>query len=352
MYFVLLYGGKDKSNILDDLQNRFSEIYKNLSKLEGYIDEDSLLQVALKVRFNTLYWVDAKEKIDGRLAGKNQDGCSFIVDFAHKLEFASKSLTAFFKRDELCSIDIHAIRVLGNYTVLLPYIVKSYSFGLGLEDIARLCKSFLGVALRDSIIGTRAYLESRLEHDYKQFTNENKNIQHIIDNFEYLKKASGSSWWWAYWNDEQLRTALLGALNHTIGRFILWQYENFLLSGGGNKNAKSGYRPVRYEQIEHPELEHIAPQTPTSDHPENDGYDIYDDEFVNQYVDCLGNYLLLSKSHNCSASNSCFKTKREDYTYLQQQLEIRRLTEVDEKWDRKQILKRKENLIDFVLNNL
>ena len=110
--------------------------------------------------------------------------------------------------------------------------------------------------------------------------------------------------------------------------------------------------PIRFEQIESPELEHIAPQTAPSDHPENDGYDVYDDEFVNQYIDCLGNYLLLSKSHNCSASNNSFEVKREDYRYLEQQREIQRLTADSHIWDREQIAKRKESLIEFVLANL
>lgn len=352
MYYVLLYGGQQKNSIINDLQERFSEVYKNLSKLEGYLDEDSLLQIALRVRFNTLYWVDTKERIDKTLARKDQAGCDFIIEITHMLDFSSQALCGFFRRDELKSIDIHSVRVQGNYITLLPYIVKAYSFNLPIEAINQLCRSYIGIALRDSIIGTRAVLASRLEGDYQKFTKDNTDIKHIIDNFEFLKTVDSSNWWWAFWNNAHLKDSIQGSLNHSIGKFILWKYENYLISGGKNHDVKAGYMPIHFEQIESPELEHIAPQTAPSDHPENDGYDVYDDEFVNQYIDCLGNYLFLSKSHNCSASNNSFEVKREDYRYLEQQREIQRLTADSHIWNREQIAKRKESLIEFVLANL
>ena len=66
-----------------------------------------------------------------------------------------------------------------------------------------------------------------------------------------------------------------------------------------------------YEEIEKPQLEHIAPQTPTKGEPIAAGYCEYDDEFKEKYLDCLGNYLLLSASHNCSIGNVPFADKRE-----------------------------------------
>ncbi|WP_420359762.1 GmrSD restriction endonuclease domain-containing protein [Aeromonas caviae] len=48
-------------------------------------------------------------------------------------------------------------------------------------------------------------------------------------------------------------------------------------------------------------LEHIAPTTEPENKPH--GYDNYDEEFRNQSLNCLGNYLLLSKSHNCAVGN-------------------------------------------------
>lgn len=83
---------------------------------------------------------------------------------------------------------------------------------------------------------------------------------------------------------------------------------------------------MRFDTIISPELEHIAPQTPIDDKPVAVGYCYYDEEFRQQYVDCLGNYLLFSKSHNCPVGNKPFADKRSSYNNLDQQREIQNLT--------------------------
>ena len=95
-------------------------------------------------------------------------------------------------------------------------------------------------------------------------------------------------------------------------------------------------------------MEHIAPQT---ENPEN-GYDTYDAEFINQHINCLGNYLLLSKSHNCSIGNIPFSKKRDSYTHTQQQIEIQKMTAVEVIWTRELIQERKKKIIKFIMENL
>lgn len=73
----------------------------------------------------------------------------------------------------------------------------------------------------------------------------------------------------------------------------------------------------------------------------------YDEEFYNRYLESLGNYLLLSGPHNISPSNSRFQIKRESYTYLQQQLEVQRMTEHDLLWNKEKIQQRHSKLVDF-----
>jgi len=138
-----------------------------------------------------------------------------------------------------------------------------------------------------------------------------------------------------------LERALQGGINHSTAKFLLWKYENYLESQG-----KSGYSPTRFDKIINPELEHIAPQTKN---PET-GYDTYDEEFVNQYINCLGNYLLLSKSHNCSVGNKPFAEKIASYNHLEQQREIREMTKDSPIWTREHIQKRKEKIINVIMS--
>jgi hypothetical protein len=197
------------------------------------------------------------------------------------------------------------------------------------------------------LIGTRAELIPRINDVYQKFSSEQPEIKPIVDRIEWMKNVSSDSYWWAYWNNKELEKALQGGINHSIAKFLLWKYENYLVSQGEN-----GYSPIRFDKIDSPELEHIAPQTPTNGEPIAAGYCEYDEEFKNQYIDCLGNYLLLSKSHNCSVGNKPFADKRESYTHLEQQREIQEMTKDSPTWTKKLIQERKEKIVRFLMDNI
>jgi len=205
---------------------------------------------------------------------------------------------------------------------------------------------FLGVTLvlRNRLVGTRADITSRINHVFENFTESKKDIRPIIDRIDWMKTTS--EWWWAYWNNEKLEESLKGGINHGIAKYLLWKYENHLKSRG-----KTGYKPIRFDQIESPELEHIAPTKEPEKKPH--GYDVYDEEFVNQYLNCLGNYLLLSKSLNASIHNDPFPKKHKDYVHLEQQSEIQKLVPdpVSGVWSRKIIQDRKEKIVRFIIGN-
>ncbi len=189
------------------------------------------------------------------------------------------------------------------------------------------------------LIGTRATLVSRLADVYRSY---NGNIEPLEQRVEKLCTSDSSDWWWAYWNNNQFKASIMGGIDRAIAKFILWKYENYLIGRG-----QAGYMPMSYQMIQNPELEHIAPQR-RPDVP-NSGYCEYDDEFCREYLDCLGNYLLLSKSHNCSASNNTLADKLKDYTQLKQQLEVVEMVGNSNMWDKEKILKRKNKIIDFIM---
>ena len=107
---------------------------------------------------------------------------------------------------------------------------------------------------------------------------------------------------------------------------------------------------MRFDDIDQPHLEHIAPQTENQE--ADNGYCQYDEDFYNHDLECLGNYLLLSGSHNISLSNGRFQIKRDSYTHLQQQLEVQRMTEQDQVWDKDKIRQRHTKIIDYLMEIL
>jgi uncharacterized protein with ParB-like and HNH nuclease domain len=338
MYNVHLYGGKDTNILIEDLKNRFEKIYKSISKIEYRIDEDDVLNISQKIYYDSLWEDNVLDKINKELSGKKS--IDFIINFTRTLAKTFEKLSLFFTVDERTHFHIHSLTVLGRINIILPFIVKAYNFGLNIDDIDLLAKSFESIILRQRLIGTRADLTSRISDLYVNFSEHNKNIENILKHIDKLKKTS--DWWSAYWNNKQLKAALQGSINHDTAKYLLWKYENSLEKG------KKGYSPKRYDAIKKPELEHIAPQKEPKE--KNHGYDKYDDEFCDQYIDCLGNYLLLSKSHNASIHNDPFKNKLKDYTFLAQQRKIKDyVDQKNPKWTKKEILSRKEDIINFVL---
>lgn len=344
MFNVHLYGGDEKDSLIDEIKNRFEKIYKSISSIEYKIDEDDVLVYTLRVHFNSLWESNAIDKINKLLSENNP--IPFIKSFTNSLAVSFEHLTTFFGKDERENIEIHSLITLGGFTIAIPFVIKAYSFGLKTKEICKICSSMEAMVLRHRLIGTRAELTSRINDVYQKFTSEQPDVKPIVDRIEWMKNIPNDSWWWAYWNKNELEKAIQGGMHHSTAKFLLWKYENYLENQG-----KNGYSLTRFDNIESPELEHIAPQTPTNGEPIAAGYCEYDEEFRNQYIDCLGNYLLLSKSHNCSVGNKPFSEKRNSYNHLGQQREIQKMTAESEIWDKEKISLRKDKIVKFILEN-
>ena len=256
-------------------------------------------------------------------------------------------LRTFYCEDEREFHELHSIAALGRIGIAMPFIVKAYKFGLSKDDLRRLCVSLESLLVRHRLIRTRAVMESRLENSFKEFSETNPRIEGIVSRIAEMKEAESNSgsWWSSYWNNDALNKAIEGGhVNHQIAKFILWKYENSLELSG-----KSGYRLTRFENVRDPELEHISPIAPKGESPYN-GYDVYDEDFESLYLNCLGNYLLLSESHNRSLRNGPFIEKRKSYNKLEQQREIQRMTKDEETWTRIHIQKRNDILVKFIID--
>lgn len=296
----------------------------------------------LRVYFNSLWETNSLDRINTILA--KDDSLSFVRDFTMALSASFDHLNAFFGKDEHHSFPIHSLVSLGGIAIALPFIIKAYRYGLPMSDIERLSSALESLVVRHRVIGTKADMTSRINGVFEEFTQGNSDITPIFDRIDMLKTTT--NWWWAYWNNEKLHESLQGVLNHSVARFLLWKYENHLISQGKGGSA------LRFDQIDRPELEHIAPTTEPATKPH--GYDTYDEEFKNQYLNCLGNYLLLTKPHNISASNDLFPIKHRDYVWLAQQREVQTLAPDPSKdiWDRNLIQKRKDKIVNAIMSML
>ncbi|MFO1373914.1 MAG: DUF262 domain-containing protein [Agitococcus sp.] len=338
MHHVHLYAKEDSGTILKNITARFAVIYQSIASIGRKIDEDTILRHTIHVYENTLSHIDIDDFINKKLT-KDILSIEFINSFCQELEANFGYLKKFFITDQK-RIEIHSLIILGGFGVVLPFILKSYRFGLDEEKIAELCSILECLVLRHRVIGTRADITARINKEFIGFSLDNRNIEKIKHRVEHLKITTDG--WWNYWNNSELEKALKGELNHTVAKFLLWKYENHLIKSMN----KAGYAVSHYTDIILPELEHIAPTTePRKPH----GYDVYDDEFKNKYLNCLGNYLLVSKQHNCSIGNISFIEKLKTYTTLEQHRELKGLLDNSDIWTKEIIEKRHKKIVNFIL---
>jgi hypothetical protein len=339
MFNVHLYGGEEIESLLEEIKNRFEKIYKYISKIEYHIDEDDVLTYTLRVYFNSLYESNAITKINAILLMGNS--IQFIKEFTQSLTASFEHLNTFFEKDERENFEIHSLVMLGGIAIAIPFVIKAYALELSISEKNQLCSTLGSLLLRHRLIGTRADLVSRINEEYKNFGCSKKDLNSIISQIEQMKTQNG---WWGYWNNMEFENSISGYIHHETAKYLLWKYENYLKESG-----KHGYQFTRYDSIDSPHLEHIAPQTPTDGEPIAAGYCEYDEEFKNEYIDCLGNYLLLSAPHNESIGNRPFTLKRSTYTQLLQQMEIKEMTKDDETWNKEKIKIRYDKIKKFVL---
>lgn len=341
MYNIHIYAGDEAGAMIDEVKNRFEHIYHYIAKIEEFVNEDEVLTNTLRVYFNSLWEGDSYERINTEI--KKETRLDFIRQFALALDRSFDDLVQlkeYYKED----INIESALICGSYDIVLPFFIKAFNNGVPIEDISKLAKSIGDIVLRDSIIGTRANLRSRLNDVFKDF---DSSVDSIVEHIELMKTTD--DWWLGYWNNEALRSSIeenWWPNSHRVAKIILWKYENYLIADEG----KDGYEPIRFNSIIKPHLEHIAPQTENEEPAA--GYDIYDEDFREHYLLSIGNFLLLSAPHNESIGNRPFEIKRASYNQLRQQREVQDMTTNDHIWDRNKIKVRKDKIIDFIMNNL
>ena len=338
MYHIHLYAPvEDKQHILSEITERFEHIYKSIAKIEANIDEDDVLNYTIKVYRNSLDSVSSTAFVDKEL--NKADNCiSFIREFTFQLASCFSQISRFMD-EEKKNFTYHELFISAYQGIMFPFVIKAMLSGMPQKDMNELAKALEQIFLRHYIIGTRASLESRLNECFQQMENS---AMSVVNHIQGMKTRND---WYGYWNNDELLRTLNTWMYHGVAKHLLWKYENHLIQSG-----KAGYKLLRFDDIEQPHLEHIAPQKENTE--EDNGYCPYDEEFRNQYLECLGNYLLLSGSHNISLSNGRFQIKRESYKHLQQQLEVQRMTEQDQLWEKDKIRQRHSKIVDYLMQIL
>ena len=337
LYTLHLQGGAEREELIKEVRGRFERIYTSISRIEDRVDEDDILAYTNCVYFENLE--ANKEGAKKQVLSGLKKGVEFVMEFTRCLSDCFEKVETFIELERK-AFYLHSLLEVADRAIMFPFMIKALKFAIPAGDLERLARALESIFIRNMVIGTRAELTSRFREHFKNFDG---NVEPIIKCIKWMKAQKQG--WWCYWRDEEFSQALVSVTNHYVARKLLWEYENLLRK----RDAKAGYyEPLRWGQMEDPNLEHIAPKT--ENEAPSAGYDTYDEAFRNECLESLGNYLLLSDRHNKSIGNCPFAEKRASYQYLAQQREVQDMTDANAPhWGRKQIEARQARIVEMLL---
>ena len=252
LYTLHLQGGIEKEALIKEVHGRFERIYTFIARIEHRVDEDSILAYTNCVYYENLEAnkKGAKELV---LSDLNKDGVvKFVMEFTRCLSDCFEKVVTFFELEKK-AFYLHSLLLVADRAIMFPFMIKALKFAVPAGDLERLAGALESIFIRNMVIGTRAELASRFREHFKNFDG---NVEPIIKCIKWMKAQTQG--WWCYWRDEEFSQALVSVTNHYVARKLLWEYENLLRK----RDAKAGYyEPLRWGQMEDPNLEHIAPKT-------------------------------------------------------------------------------------------
>jgi len=340
MYQMYVYSPSDETETnIEYISNIFKQIYLIIKDLKD-IDEDSIL-IYHCYAYIKGYAYRTISDIKETFKKSTKDKVEWIKSFVDELHNSFSNLKKFEQTNLQYANDLKKLKIPA---FAYPFIVKGYKyFGDSEEKLNHLFNILEILVFRYQLINSRADINSRLNDILKKF---NGDLDKLAQD---LKNKMNESW---YWGDQRVKDFLNGWMyENRVLHYLLWKYEEHIQTKGYS---------IKVLKLVNEQIEHISPQTPTDGSPLASGYEInkdgvYDDDFKNSYLNCLGNLMLISGSHNSSIGNKPFKDKLNSYLknpLLNQQAEIKDFMEGDidnPKWTKESIIKRKDEIVNFAI---
>ncbi len=294
------------------MENCFSQIYAKIVRIRA--KEDDVLNFYWRSRKG--YFADDTVSSVKNEVLKAEDKLRYIKDFVSGLQMAFQTVEQIENSNNSYVKDLH---YLNNMALAYPFFIKADRLQISEQTFNRLAHFLENITFRSLLRGGRADIESRLNDYLKKENDMDKGINEMV----WLLKTNG---WWGYWSDREMRR-IIGSgwfYQNRVDNYLLWKYELYLC----NDNHPMPHKVTFDDLIRNESIEHIAPQTPTDGNPIANGYGEYDGEngiVSGEWLNSVGNLILISQSHNSSIGNKPFADKLASYgkdNLLNQQKEI------------------------------
>lgn len=339
MYQMYVYSKPSETETnIENISNIFKSIYVQINDLKK-LTEDSILIYHCNAYVNG-YNYRTLEDIKS-VFKSSSDKVKWIKDFIEELH------TTFINMKKFENSNLEHLQKLNQLYIpafVYPFVVKGYKhFGDDDVKLDQLFNLLELVVFRYHLTNSRADIISRLNSILLAFNGDVKALANsllIKFNEEY------------HWSNTRVSDVLNGRMyGNSMLNYILWNYEDSLQ----NKGYSIGTCTIDSEQIEH-----ISPQTPPDGQSLASGYEVnatneYEETFIKESLNSLGNLMLISGSHNASIGNKPFVDKLNSYNsnpLLKQQAEIKSYASNvtgQIKWDKTAIEKRHKVIYDYCI---
>ncbi|WP_330111060.1 DUF262 domain-containing HNH endonuclease family protein [Methylophaga thalassica] len=340
MYQMYVYSTPEEIEAnIESISNIFKLIYLIINDLKS-INEDSIL-----IYHNNAYVKgysyrtidDVKDEFK-----KSTNKIEWIKSYIEELHTTFSNIKKFEFSDHLFA---QRLRELGMPAFVYPFIIKGYKYHEPDSGNLNILFQLLEiVTFRAKLINSRANIQERLNNILVNFDGN------LADLLNKIKNKLNESW---YWGDANTKNYLNGAMyGNNVLNYLLWAYEHSIQNNGYG---------IKKFSIENEQVEHISPQNPTNGEPIETGYEVdennqYTDDFISEKLNCIGNLMLISGSHNASIGNKSFDDKLSTYKnnpLLNQQAEIKNFAKTEDSrpvWKGVSIDERHQRILSFAID--
>lgn len=187
---IKLYAINDKDVVdkTEELVRRFDRIEKLAGSIRMHLGEDSVLLLTLQVHFNSL--LPAKLLLEKfKITLSPAQSIYSIMSFTYSLEITYESLAKFYSVDNRRRAICYSLQTVDNVLLVLPFIIKTYIFKFPNSITDKFFKALVELALLYRVTSSRVGFLSAIGLLYEEFTDENRNINSLIDWVESLRSV-------------------------------------------------------------------------------------------------------------------------------------------------------------------
>lgn len=334
-----LYAVSENENPESQIRNMetvFSDIYKQSERIS--YTEDQVLNF-----HNTAFlsgWESPLENVKKELKCINEDSLKekWIKNFVGSLKetFVTVEIIDNHSQQNCAVADVLLLDTVNS----MPLLLKIYHYHKSdLVLIEELSKSIEQILFKlEYKIGE--YRTNNLQLVSKHYLGDNISLQKDL---QYYVNQGFQSWWDFTGN---CKNYFNGVYHYQSSiKYVLWKYENYLRSQNRTRlisptDFKNKFGTKRLENT----TDHITPQNPN--------FTTYSDDFKRDYLNNIGNLVLMVWGDNSEKTNNnpIDKVNLFDSDYYSHK-EIRDVLSSQQNWTEKEIQQRKEKILAFVFAN-